>query len=471
MSNAVSRGVENFGANVRFSPRVFLAPRNEDELLNQLDEYRGRSIRAIGSLHSWSQAAVAEDVLVDLRHFQEVHVSDDEQGKVARIGAGCQIKTVLERLDAQGLTLPAVGLISEQTIAGAVGTATHGSGRNSVSHYVTALRIARYDSATGRATIHEVRDGDELRAARCSLGTLGIVVAIELRPRPQYRVAEWLDHHTTLASVLAAEANEPLQQFFLLPWTWDYLGQHRRETDEPRGEWAWLYRIYWFVVVDISLHLVLTTLVRHFTSWGIAEFYQWIVPLTLIRKWRVVDRSHDMLIMEHELFRHIEVELFVPKSKLAVALDVAQATIRVFAGDVDGVAWDTRRTLETAELWDELETNRAIYRHHYPVCVRKVLSDDALIAMSAGDDEPYYALSFISYHRPDDRAGFEKFARYLCLVLGKLCDARPHWGKFHPLDREAVDRLYPEADRFREIRRSADPDGRFLNAWTRELFD
>ena len=47
---------------------------------------------------------------------------------------------------------------------------------------------------------------------------------------------------------------------------------------------------------------------------------------------------------------------------------------------------------------------------------------------------------------------------------------RPHWAKRHTLSRADVDMLYPMAERFREVRRSADPAGKFLNAHLAELF-
>jgi FAD/FMN-containing dehydrogenase len=47
---------------------------------------------------------------------------------------------------------------------------------------------------------------------------------------------------------------------------------------------------------------------------------------------------------------------------------------------------------------------------------------------------------------------------------------RPHWGKLHWLSREDVDALYPEAETFRAIRASFDPNGVFLNEHLRSLF-
>jgi len=42
---------------------------------------------------------------------------------------------------------------------------------------------------------------------------------------------------------------------------------------------------------------------------------------------------------------------------------------------------------------------------------------------------------------------------------------RPHWGKLHFQDAEALADLYPEWDRFQTARRRLDPDGRFTNAY------
>src|SRR5688500_10098728 len=106
----------NFGANVRFTPRHFVAPRTENDVLDALHQHRGRRIRCIGRLHSWSEATVCEDVLVDLRHLDQVVVERNERGTWATIGAGCQISRALDELARHELTLPTLGLVSEQTI-------------------------------------------------------------------------------------------------------------------------------------------------------------------------------------------------------------------------------------------------------------------------------------------------------------------------------------------------------------------
>src|SRR5262245_1055616 len=360
--------IRNFGRNVEFTPRQVLTPASEAEVLEILRQNRGRKVRAIGRLHSWSRAIVADDVLLDLRLLDQVRVERRGEEHWATIGGGCQIKRALAELDRQGLTLPALGLISEQTIAGASATGTHGSGRHSISHYLEEVRIAAYDPA-GEPTIRTITAGDELRAARCSLGCLGIVLSVSFRCRPQYRIEEHVREYDQLEDVLAAEAEYPLTQFYLIPWRWKWMAQHRRESPQPRSWLAPLYRLYWFLWIDVALHLVILFLVRWLKIQLLVKwFYRWIVPLAIVRPWRVVDRSQDMLIMEHELFRHVEMELFVRRSQLAAATNYVHQVLLLFGGERHSLSLDSQ--LDEAGS-DEATSTIALagtYVHHYAIC-------------------------------------------------------------------------------------------------------
>jgi hypothetical protein len=458
--------IRNFGRNLEFSPRVVRAPASEAELLEILRQNRGRRIRASGRLHSWSEAAVADDVLLDLRNLNDVRIERRGEESWAVVGGGCQIKRVLAELDRHGLTLPTLGLISEQSIAGAAATGTHGSGRHSLSHYLDELRIAAYDEA-GQPIIRTVSAGDELRAARCSLGCLGIVASVAFRCRPQYRIEEHFREYDTLEEVLAAEEQYPLTQFYLVPWRWKWMAQHRRESDAPRSWLAPLYRLYWLLWIDVSLHVVILILVRWLRSAALVRlFYRWVVPLAIVRPWRVVDRSQDMLVMEHELFRHIEIEVFVRRSVLKAATDFLQQTLQQFGGRSSfNSEPEATASTDSACASGYGLNERPSYIHHYAICIRKVLPDDTLISMASGGEEPWYALSLISYARPRERAGFLAMATYISQEMAERFDGRPHWGKVCPLDAQQVARLYPERGRFEEICRRLDAEGSFRNAW------
>lgn len=464
--------ITNFGGNQAFQPRDVFAPRSEDEVLEVLLQCRGRRIRAIGRLHSWSEAAVGEDVVLDLRNLNEVKAELRGDRWWVTAAGGCQIKKLLAELPrlAEG-TLPSLGLITEQTVAGAISTATHGSGRSSMSNYIDEIRVATYDPVSCEPLIRTFSSGDDLRAARCSLGAIGIILSVGFWARPAYRIEEFFRAHDDLASVLAMEESFPLQQFFLMPWRWNYMAQHRRETTLPRGGWATLYRVYFFLQFDVGLHLWIVLVVRWLRSGRLVKaLFRRLTPRLVIQNWHVVDDSAKMLVMEHELFRHIECELFVPASRLAPAMDLVVKLLKFFDGDAGAIDEETRWQLAEAGIDIDAGKHCGSYTHHYPICLRRVLPDDALISITGDSAEPWYAVSFISYARVGERQGFMGCARVLCAALGRLYGARPHWGKICPLSAEDVRRLYPNWEQFVEVCRGADPAGTFRGEWLKRLF-
>lgn len=147
LEDGAAARLTNFGRNVSFQPGVLVTPENSRQVVEYLERYRGRKIRAVGSLHSWSVAAVGEDVVVDVRRLNEMSLRIGDDGSVSvEAGAGCTGDQVLDYLHTHGgYTLPAYGIIGKQTVAGAMATATHGAARSSLSHYVEAVRVAAYD--------------------------------------------------------------------------------------------------------------------------------------------------------------------------------------------------------------------------------------------------------------------------------------------------------------------------------------
>ena len=463
---------KNFGRNQIFQPSAAYTPADEREVLQILDRHRGQRIRAIGRLHSWSEAVLGDGVLLDLRRLNDIRLQPDGDQFVATVGAGCQIKRLLKELDRDGVTLHSLGLITEQTIAGAISTGTHGSGRHSMSHYVVEVRLASYDDSTSQAIIEEISAGEQLRAARCSLGSLGIILSVKLRCRAQYNVQEHFTESRRLADVLDAESSFPLQQFYLIPWRWSYFIQHRREVDRPRSRLARLYRFYWLGVMDYGLHLQILFLKRVLRSRRLLQLaFRRFVSAFLIRNWKVTDRSSSMLVMKHEAFRHIEIELFVPRDQLEAALGFAQEVIKVAGGRESTLSAYNQRQIEELGMQDDLAGLHDHYFHHYPICVRRVLPDDTLISMASGAEDDWYALSFISYAGSARRAGFSLFANFMARSMSRLFHARPHWGKVCPLEANELTSLYPKFDAFRTVCNTLDPQGVFQNDWTAALLE
>jgi FAD/FMN-containing dehydrogenase len=459
--------VTNFGGNVQFAPAKYLEPEGEAELLQILSENRTGNIRVVASRHAWSDLIVTSQTLINMRNFNSVTVFEENGEKFATVGGGCQMKNLLAALSKQGLTTPSIGLITEQTIAGATATGTHGSGKHSLSHYIVAARIGCFAGENGSPVLVDVTAGEELEAARCSLGCLGVVVSVTIPVVPQYRVSEVGQFCDTVDDALAMESESPIQQFFLLPHRWKYVVQRRAITEEPISRTAWLYRIYWFLSLDIGLHLGVKILANWLRSRILLKLlFNVLLPL-MVFKWRIVDQSERVLVMEHELFQHLELEAFVPSRCVADAARFTELVLRQSGGENVQVPEALQEQLTEKGLWEEFVDLKGCFLPHFPVCFRKILQDKTLISMASGSDEAWYSISLITYAK--SREPFFKMATFLSRSMQPLFQGRIHWGKWFPLVAADVEQMYPKLNRFREICQQFDPSGVFQNDFTREV--
>jgi hypothetical protein len=451
--------VDNFGGNIAFVPAASYRPRDAEEVLACLRRHPGERIRCIGAGHSWSPVLATDGVLLDLRHLN--HVEIDASARLVRVGAGCTLGRLLGALRREALTLPTLGAITRQSVAGATSTGTHGSGAPSLSHFVEEVSVASFDPATRAPRIVQFRDGPELRAARCALGCLGIVVEIVFRVRPTYRIVEIAQKTAATRNVLGGAREWPLQQFALLPWSWTYLVYRRKETSEPVNlPRALLCRAWSLVVNDVFLHLLLKGLLLYARIAGERVIRSFFIRLTrhIVTGPRRVDDSKAILTLHHDCFRHVEMELFVPAPCLRRAIVAIRQLVRI-AGGV------TARLGPLGALRPELREEawklRGAYTLHYPLFFRRVEQDDTLVSMAAAGAQPgedWYSISLFTYR--DAGEEFARFAGTVARCMIELCGARLHWGKYFPIPLQAAAASYPRYAEFREICRRYDPQQR-----------
>lgn len=205
----------NFGGNQRWYTRRY-QPSSEAEVLDILARHSGQTIRVLGSKHSWSNIAADAAVSIDMSRLDGVELIERNGEPVVRVGAGCRLQDLLDWLhERTDRTLPTLGAIKKQTISGAISTGTHGSGRQSLSHYVARIRAAVFDAASGQPAIREFSEGPELKAARCGLGCMGVILAVELPTVRKFKIAETVRIRQNLDEILGLYADQPLTQFFL----------------------------------------------------------------------------------------------------------------------------------------------------------------------------------------------------------------------------------------------------------------
>jgi FAD-linked oxidoreductase len=411
-------------------PAAIERPGTRAELIDAIRRAQagGRSVRAVGSGHSFTDIACTDGVMLRLERLNRVLDLDRASGLV-RVEAGIVLRDLGEALDTYGLALENQGDIDRQTLAGAISTATHGTGARfrSMSAQVEAAELVLADGSV--AELDADSDLDGLQAARASLGALGIVYAVTLRTVPAFTVRR-VDHPAPLEETLDAldelvEASDHFE-FYALPHTETAVLRESERIDGPPRPSSRATEFAQEVVLENWLIEGYARLCRSFPSRTPALGR---VLADLVRRTVKVDRSHRVYA-SHRRVRFTEMEYAIPREHAAEAV---------------------RRVLELVEREGLLVS--------LPIEVRFVAADDVLLSPSHGRETCYIA---VHMYRGVE---WEPYFR----GVGRIMDSyggRPHWGKRHFQTADTLAPRYPRWEEFQRVRSRLDPEGRFANAYT-----
>lgn len=401
-------------------------------MLRQADA-EGRTVRPVGSGHSWSALVPTDGVLLTLDRCAEV-LAVDRGGGTITVQAGLRLRTLHARLAREGLALANTGSIDRQTIGGAVATATHGTGRRfgSLASQVIGLRLVTVGGEV--LTCSADKNRDLFDAARCGLGALGVISSLTLRVERAYRLSA-VEEKRPLASVLADMEttinSHDHFKFWWLPHTDQCLVFLQDRTDRPARRRPIRTLIDQYVAKNLL------------AEWGMSLSGRW--PGTIPRFNRTfllglapqtathVDRSDRVLSFPVHI-RHWESEQSVPLESGAEGID----RVRDFLAR------------------ERIPVNM-------PVEIRFTAAEDAWLSPAHGRASCYIDLL---QHRS---LPFERYFRGAEERLAGL-GARPHWGKVTFRSADDLARLYPRWREFRRLRKDLDPRGRLLNPALRNLF-
>lgn len=186
----MSRRWTNWSGALSCAPHAIAEAHDEAEIaaIVHVAGREGRTVRPLGAGHSSSALCAADDgVLLSLARWTGLEAVDADAG-TARVRAGTILHDLGAALFAHGLALHNLGDIDRQALAGALATGTHGTGR-ALGNIASAVSALRFVGADGEIT-ELAGDTELLRAARVSLGALGVVTAATLRVVPAYRLHE-----------------------------------------------------------------------------------------------------------------------------------------------------------------------------------------------------------------------------------------------------------------------------------------
>jgi FAD-linked oxidoreductase len=389
----------------------------------------GERLRVAGSGHSFTDVACSDERLMTLERMDRVLDVDRAGGRV-RVEGGITLRALNQALADHGLALENLGDIDAQTVAGAISTATHGTGARlrNLSAQVEQLELVLADGSTLTCSSAD-EDPETYLAARVGVGSLGVLSAVTLRCVPAFTL-HGVDAPAPLDETLDAldelgAANDHFE-LYVFPHTRTALTRTNNRVEgpprPPSPARAWVQDV---LLTNHAFHAACLA----------GRAAPRLIPAINRAVTRAAgssektDRS-DRVFATRRLVRFTEMEYALPREHTATAL---------------------RRILALIEEHGFLVP--------FPIEVRLVAPDDALL--SPVHDRPS---SYIAVHmfrgmewRPYFRAVEQLMDEY---------DGRPHWGKRHFQTAATLRPRYPAWDRFQAVRSRLDPDGRFGNMYT-----
>lgn len=173
---------QNWSGSLTFQPSRIFTPESEEEVASLVKQAgkEKRNLRVVGAGHSSSPLVKTDDMLLSLKHFKGVE-SPDPENKKATVLAGMTVKEAGEDLHRYGLAMHNTGDVDVQTLAGAIGTGTHGTGKNlkNLSSMLVGVRMITGEGEIVETSLEE--DGELFKALQVALGTCGIFLKMRLQ--------------------------------------------------------------------------------------------------------------------------------------------------------------------------------------------------------------------------------------------------------------------------------------------------
>lgn len=425
MSTTAAGRWSNWSGSVQAAPTSLAHPQTLDELAAVIRTAPG-PIRIAGAGHSFTPLVHSDGTILSMDAFAGLFGHDDAAVR-ATVGAGTRMGALTQFLAGIHQGLPNMGDIDKQAIAGALGTATHGSGLT-LGAYHTQVQALRFMDGRGEMrSIDRDHDIDMLHATGVTLGAFGALTEVTFNNVPAYRLRRrrWIvPVGDILSGFEAFMTGHRSAEFFFIPFSGhamlmtcdlsDGPDTPRPSEDDEDG---------------LATLKTLRALLKH-VPWLrrklIGSALAKIPSEDYVQPWQNVYTSDRRT-------RFNEMEYHLPFEAGAKAL-------------AEVIALSERHFPEV----------------YFPMEIRSVAADDFWLS-------PFYrrpTCSIAVHHdAAEDPTAFMRAAEAIFRRHG----GRPHWGKMHSLVAADLALLYPRWNDAMAARRELDPDNRFLSPYLARL--
>ena len=416
--------MQNWAGNFAFTATRLHRPTSIGEV--QRVVAASQKIRAIGARHSFNGIADSPADQIDLSGIDPDIVIDQERMTVT-VGAGISYGDLSLFLQQQGLALHNLASLPQITVAGAIATATHGSGdgNKALSSAVVGLELVVSDGSLQCVELGDV----DFEAMVVSLGAFGIVTRVTLAIEPTFDIRQDAFVDMPWDELLAKfDAISSAAYSFSIFTKWS----------GPTVSRIWLKtrmgaaRPSEFDIETLGSNLGSNLGLKPGVPYSVPATVE--NPLALLNPFGVPGPWSDRLTHTRREVApvpadQIQSEYLIARPQLGKAV----AIIRSMAERIDALLYATEiRTIAADEFW-----------------------------LSPAYRQDTIGLHFTWKKEADAVDAVTKELEAALIPLG----AKPHWGKLIHAEAATLAPLYPRMADFRSRARGRDLEGKFRNAY------
>lgn len=416
----------NWSGSQQCLPESRTAPASVAQLQELIANTSG-TVRPVGAGHSFTPLVPTDGTIVSLSRLSGL-INHNPENLQATLWAGSRLGDIGQPLEAAGQALVNMPDIDEQTLAGCLATATHGTGAGigCMSSFIEEMQLV--DGRGELVRCNANYNADLFQAAKVSLGAVGVITQVKLQNVAPYRLRRELvwrefDEMLELAEGMADQHRN--FEFYYIPFSGMGFTDVHDLTDDSVG------------------------------STEKIDGNDGVQDLRLARDWlQRSPRLRELILGGY--MRTLSDEVTVESSWKNYA---SERNVRFNEMEYHLPREFGLQALR--EIRTVLETQHP--EVFFPIEVRFVKADDIWLS-------PFYQRDCcsIAVHRYFE----EDYAPYFKAIepIFRKYQGRPHWGKLNTLQRSDFRKLYPRWDEFAAVRKEMDPEGRFLNPYLAGLF-
>src|SRR6266487_6009180 len=177
---AQNEKLKNWAGNLEYSTDKIYYPKSVGEVQQLVKKYN--KLKVLGTRHCFNTIADSKDNFISLKEMNKV-VTLDANARTVTIEGGMKYGELCPWLNDKGFALHNLASLPHISVAGAITTATHGSGvkNGNLSTAVAGLEIVNPD---GNLIKLSKDDGEKFYATVVGLGAIGVITKVVLNIQP-----------------------------------------------------------------------------------------------------------------------------------------------------------------------------------------------------------------------------------------------------------------------------------------------